>query len=98
MNNINISSDPLESVMFSNRENSQVMPNHNSSSQDLRHANCSYSSEENCCLMSYHKDEESGQVFTTPIGSLNEGTTSRYINNNIWHLHSLSIDESHGYG
>ena len=26
-----------------------------------------------------------------------KGHQDMYINNNIWHLHSLSIDESHGY-
>ena len=38
---------------------------------------------------------------TMNISEKNEtmkGHQDMYINNNIWHLHSLSIDESHGYG
>ena len=37
------------------------------------------------------------EQMTYAVGSYTKIHVLMHINNNIWHLHSLQIDESHGY-
>ena len=45
-------------------------------------------------VISTHSSFRSGRVGLTP---LTDNVYLKYINNNIWHLHSLSVDESQSY-
>ena len=68
-----------EKCNFAKYENFQVLPGYGSSDTDsCAPGNSSYSSDENNDLLSYHKNDESGDVSITPLHSDEDESDTRY--------------------